>query len=95
MSKKTYKWFCIFFFCFLCSTVVFLFLYITKPQNIIKTEQKVIEKEVSACRKSTTLNGMNMCEASRACENQGGRLKLYKDTFGNGPEFECEYESTR
>jgi len=64
-------------------------LFITKPQIKNITETKFIDNPCPY--EQLSYDGKKQCDASEACKKQGGRLKHFKDTFGNAPQFECEY----
>lgn len=68
------------------SLIGFIFFLISNPAPAEKVP-------VSKCFTGTTgtIDGKKMCEAAQACKIQGGKLTSYKNTFSNGPEFECEY----
>ena len=74
---------------FFLTTIILLIMYFTKSPKIIET--KIIYKDDPCPYSQLSYSRKIQCDASEACKKQNGRLKNFKDTFGNAPEFECEY----
>lgn len=68
----------------------FVFLYLTKPQQVVKTEYK--ERTTHECNKLSESSSRNVCVAGKACKEGGGTLKEYKEDFVRSPIFSCNYK---
>lgn len=81
--------------------VLMLVLYLTKPQQITKTDTVYQDKPVNACwgedSYGSSFDIKSQCFAADNCRLQGGRLKWFwmdtkTDSYSNRtPKFECEY----
>ena len=75
-------------------------LYLTKPQQITKTDTVYADKPVNACwgyeEHGQDYDLKSLCFATHNCVEQGGKLKWFymdtKDGYGQRtPKFECQY----
>jgi hypothetical protein len=71
---------------------VLIILFITKPQQITKTETKT--EYTHTCNQIKDSSLRPVCVAAEACATQKGRLANFKQKYDSGdwsPEFSCQY----
>lgn len=73
--------------------IIALFLYWNKPQNVVRTEEKIVE--VHTCSKLSNEVDIHLCVATESCKQAGRTLKWFemkynKDNSRTDPIVECE-----